>query len=144
MQEADGRPVAGATVSIVGETGLAKTNESGRFSWSPVPPTPFHVILVLPGGQVARPVVVSTLDNGVTIIPVASIADEAVTVLGVAPSIETAPASATTVLSATQIGQRSPETLMQALESIPGVSSVSEGHAAVPAVRGMARGRTLF
>ncbi len=144
VQEVGGTPVAGAMVSIVGETGSAKTNESGRFSWSPIPPTPFHVILVLPGGQVARPVVISTIASGVTIIPVAGIADEAVTVLGVAPSIETAPASATTVLSGTQIAQRNPETLMQALESIPGVSSVSEGHAAVPAVRGMARGRTLF
>ena len=108
VHEADGKPVAGAMVSIVGETGSAKTNESGRFSWSPVPPTPFQVILVLPGGQVARPVLVSTLESGVTLIPVAAIADEAVTVLGVAPSIETAPASATTVLSSTQIAQRSP------------------------------------
>jgi hemoglobin/transferrin/lactoferrin receptor protein len=33
---------------------------------------------------------------------------------------------------------------MQALETVPGVSQVSEGHAAVPAVRGLARGRTLF
>jgi hemoglobin/transferrin/lactoferrin receptor protein len=144
VQEADRKPVAGALVSIVGETGTAKTNASGHFSWSPVPPTPFQVILVLPGGQVARPVVISTIESGVTIIPVAAIADEAVTVLGVAPSIETAPASAMTVLSSTQIAQRSPETLVQALESIPGVSTVSEGHAAVPAVRGMARGRTLF
>ena len=96
VQEADRKPVAGAMVSIVGETGSAKTNESGHFSWSPLPPTPFHVILVLPGGQVARPVVISTIEPGVTIIPVAGIADEAVTVLGVAPSIETAPASATT------------------------------------------------
>src|SRR5688572_31663054 len=88
VHEADGKPVAGAIVSIVGETGSAKTNESGRFSWSPVPPTPFHVLLVLPGGQLARPVLVSTLETGVIVIPVAAIADEAVTVLGVAASIE--------------------------------------------------------
>ena len=33
---------------------------------------------------------------------------------------------------------------MQALETVPGINQVSEGHAAVPAVRGLARGRTLF
>ena len=66
------------------------------------------------------------------------------TVLGAAPSINTTPGSATTVLSGTQIAQRNPENLMQALETVPGINQVSEGHAAVPAVRGLARGRTLF
>jgi hemoglobin/transferrin/lactoferrin receptor protein len=43
-----------------------------------------------------------------------------------------------------QIAQRNPENILQALETVPGISQVSEGHASVPAVRGMARGRTLF
>jgi outer membrane receptor protein involved in Fe transport len=137
-------PVAGASVSIVGETGSARTDQDGRFSWSPLPPVPFQIILVLPGGQVARPVLIETIAEGITPVELASVGDEAVTVLGAAPSVETAPASATTVLSSTQIAQRSPDTLMQALESVPGVNQVSEGHASVPAVRGLARGRTLF
>jgi hemoglobin/transferrin/lactoferrin receptor protein len=33
---------------------------------------------------------------------------------------------------------------MQAIETVPGVNQVSEGQAAVPAVRGLARGRTLL
>ena len=33
---------------------------------------------------------------------------------------------------------------MQALETVPGVNQVSEGHASVPAIRGLARGRTLL
>ena len=33
---------------------------------------------------------------------------------------------------------------MQALENVAGVNQVSEGQAAVPAVRGLARGRTLI
>jgi hemoglobin/transferrin/lactoferrin receptor protein len=144
VHETDRSPVPGATVSIVGETGSARTDQDGRFSWSPVPPLPFQIILVLAGGQVARPVVVEKIDPGVTTVALSSIADEAVTVLGAAPSVETAPASATTVLSSTQIAQRSPETLMQALETVPGVNQVSEGHASVPAVRGLARGRTLL
>jgi len=73
-----------------------------------------------------------------------ALSDEAVTVLGAAPSISAPPGSATTMLSATQIVRRNPENLMQALETVPGINQVSEGHAAVPAVRGLARGRTLF
>jgi outer membrane receptor protein involved in Fe transport len=137
-------PVAGATVSIVGVNGSAQTDEDGRFDWAPAPAVPFQVIVVLPGGIVAQPVIVDALQDGSATIRIKSLADEAVTVLGAAPSITTAPGSATTVLSGTQVSQRVPENLMQALETVPGINQVSEGHASVPAVRGLARGRTLF
>ena len=58
--------------------------------------------------------------------------------------MNTPPGSATTAISNTQISRRTPENLMQALETVPGINQVSEGHAAVPAVRGLARGRTLL
>jgi outer membrane receptor protein involved in Fe transport len=139
-----GAPVAGASVSIPGMTGSARTDDDGRFTWAPVPQVPFQIIVVLSSGQVARPVIVEELREGLTIIRIQSLRDEAVTVLGAAPSITAASAAGTTILSGTQIAQRSPENLMQALETVPGVTQVSEGHAAVPAVRGLARGRTLF
>jgi outer membrane receptor protein involved in Fe transport len=144
VNETTGKPVAGATISIPGDTGSAKTDSEGRFSWEPAPTPPFQLIIVLPGGQVARPVEIASYQDGVADIHVSPLANEAITVLGAAPSIETAPASGTTVLTATQIAQRIPENLIQALETVPGVTQVSEGHAAAPAVRGMARGRTLF
>ncbi len=56
----------------------------------------------------------------------------------------TTPAAGMTLLSSRQITQRAPENLMQALETVPGVNQVSEGHASVPAIRGLARGRTLL
>ena len=139
-----GAPIADASVSIAGAGGSARTDANGRFSWTAAPPVPFQVIVVLSGGQVVRPVTIDALQPGTTVIRVAALTDEAITVLGAAPSIITSPGSATTVLSATQISRRNPENLMQALETVPGISQVSEGHAAVPAVRGMARGRTLF
>ena len=144
VHETTGAPIAGASVSIVGVTGSARTNTDGRFTWAPAPQTPFQVIVVLSGGQVAPPVIVETIQDGTTSIGIRSTTDEAVTVLGAAPSITTAPGSAAAVLSSTQIAQRNPDTLMQALETIPGVNQVSEGHGAVPAVRGLARGRTLL
>jgi hemoglobin/transferrin/lactoferrin receptor protein len=123
--------------------GTAKTDADGRFTWPAAPAPPVQIIVVLPGGQVARPVEISAYTaDGVTV-PVDALADESVTVIGAAPSISAAPASATTLLSATQISRRTPENLMQALETVPGVNAVSEGHASVPAIRGLARGRTL-
>lgn len=142
--QSTGAPVAGAIVSIVGASGSARTDSDGRFTWEPRPALPAQLIVVLPGGQVARPVLLETIDESTTTIAVASVADETVTVLGAAPSIQTSPGNATTILSGTQIAQRSPEHLMQALETVPGINQVSEGHAAVPAVRGLARGRTLI
>jgi outer membrane receptor protein involved in Fe transport len=144
VQEGTGTPVAGASVSIVGVSGSARTDSDGRFTWAPAPPTPFQIIVVLSSGQVARPVIVDAFQEGTTSIQIRGLTDEAVTVLGAAPSINTAPGSAATVLSGTQIARRNPENLMQALETVPGLNQVSEGHAAVPAVRGLARGRTLF
>jgi hemoglobin/transferrin/lactoferrin receptor protein len=140
----DGMPVAGASVSIAGLSGSTRTDSDGRFTWAPAPSIPFQVIVVLPGGELARPIIVDAVQEGTTSIQVSGLADEALTVLGAAPSITTAPGSATTVLSGTQIARRNPENLMQSLETVPGINQVSEGHASVPAVRGLARGRTLF
>lgn len=131
-------------MSVVGVTGSARTDADGKFTWAPAPNTPFQIVVVLANGAVAQPVIVESLADGIATLRIKSVADEAVTVIGAAPSITTAPATATTVLSGSQIRQRNPENLMQALETVPGISQVSEGHASVPAVRGLARGRTLF
>lgn len=144
VNEGTGVPVAGAVISIAGLPGSARTDGLGRFTWEPSPPLPFHVIVVRPGGQVARSVLVERLEGGTATIHVNPLVDESVTVTGAAPSIDWTPASGTTLLSGSQIARRSPEHLMQALETVPGISQVSEGHAAVPAVRGLARGRTLL
>ena len=144
VHENTGTPVAGATVSIVGMSGSVRTDADGRFTWAPQPQMPLQIIVVLAGGQVARPVIVDRLEQAITSIHIRALTDEAVTVLGAAPSIEAPPGSTMTMLSAAQIARRNPENLMQALETVPGINQVSEGHAAVPAVRGLARGRTLF
>ncbi|HXW03902.1 MAG TPA: TonB-dependent receptor [Vicinamibacterales bacterium] len=144
VHETTGIPVAGASVSIVGATGSVRTDADGGFTWVPAPRAPFQIIVVLPGGQVARPVTVDAVQEGVTTMRIGAVSDEAVTVLGAAPSISAPAGSALTVLSGTQIARRNPENLMQALETVPGITQVSEGHASVPAIRGLARGRTLF
>jgi outer membrane receptor protein involved in Fe transport len=134
-----------AEVSILGLPGAVQTDEHGRFVWKPDPVPPFEVLVVLPGGRVLKPVLVETLAQGQPLlIEVSSVIEESLTVTGSAPSIETTAASGTTLLTAREIQTRQPTTLVQALENTAGVAVVSEGQAAVPALRGLASGRTLI
>jgi hemoglobin/transferrin/lactoferrin receptor protein len=143
VDASSGNGVAGATVTIGGTTGAVRTDGDGTFKWERPPTPPFQVIVILPGGQVAAPVEVKSLTSDPVTVQVNAIARESITVIGAAPSISAAPGAATTLLSETQISRRNPENLMQALETVPGINVVSEGHATVPAIRGLARGRTL-
>ncbi len=141
-----GAPVAGAEVSVLGRTGVVRTDADGRFTWTPDPAPPFELLVVLPGGHYMKPVFITHLPaKGVLTIEVSPLVSEIVTVAaGAAPRIETTPGSGMTLLSAHDLEVRQPANLTQALENVAGVSTVSEGHAAVPAVRGLARGRTLI
>jgi hemoglobin/transferrin/lactoferrin receptor protein len=146
LVHADGSAVAHATVSILGHTGSARTDAGGRFRWTPDPVPPFEVLVVLPGGRYMKPVLVDRLPaDGALTIELSALLEESVTVTaGSAPGIESAPASGTALLSSREIELRQPANLTQLLENVAGVSTVSEGQAAVPAVRGLARGRTLI
>lgn len=146
VEKATGRPVPNAEVTILGHPGERFTDSDGRLTWQPAPPPPFELLVVLPGGRFMKPVLVERLPNaGPLVIEVEALVSESVTVsAGAAPSIETTPASGTTLLTAMEIQTRAPTTVTQALENVAGVSSVSEGHASVPAVRGFAAGRTLI
>ena len=141
-----GSPIAGAEVTIIGETGAVRTDRDGRFTWRAQVRPPFVLIVTLPGGLVARPVDVASIDaRAVMTVTVESAVTEDVTVAaGAAPSIDATPGAAMTMLSARDVALRGPGNLLQSLESVPGVNQVSEGQAAVPAVRGLARGRTLI
>jgi outer membrane receptor protein involved in Fe transport len=136
-------PIGDATVMIAGLTGTSKTDADGIFTLDVAPKPPFQLIVVLSTGQVARPIQISDVQTAIQTIPISLATNESLTVVGAAPSVSAAPAAATSMLSNEQISTRTPENLTQALETVPGVSVVSEGHASVPAIRGLARGRTL-
>lgn len=140
-----GRPVANAIVSILGRPGEAITDRDGRFEWKPDPPPPFEILVIDAGGTYAKPVIIRSLDaDSELMVYIASLVSESVTVSGAAPSVESSPASGTTSIRGRDIAVRQPSNLIQALENIAGVNQVSEGQAAAPAVRGLARGRTLI
>jgi outer membrane receptor protein involved in Fe transport len=140
-----GKPVAGAEVGIGGLAGTVRTDTDGRFVWAPDPPLPFTVIVILPGGQLARPVrVLALVETAPLLVQVDPALEESVVISGSAPSVEALPGTATSLLPAADIARRASANVMQALENVPGVSGVAEGQGAVPAIRGLARGRTLL
>lgn len=139
-------PVANAEVTILGRTGTALTDAEGRFTLQPDPRVPFEILVILPGERYMKPYLVESIpEEGPLVVRVSPLVEESLTVTAsAAPDIDSAPASATTLLSHTDIEVRQPVNLIQALENVPGVNKVSDGQAAVPAIRGLARGRTLL
>ena len=144
LDKKTGAPVAGAEVTIVGLPGSVRTDNEGRFSWKPDPRPPFVVVVILPGGRVAKAIEITTLGQPVSLSVESVVSEEVLVTAGVAPSIEASLGAAMTMLSRAEVAQRGPANLMQIVENVPGVNQVSEGQAAVPAVRGLARGRTLI
>jgi len=140
-----GATVAGAEITIVGQPGSVKTDDEGRFQWPLAPLPPIDVIVVLRDGRVARPIRLTALEDTQQLtLTIDATISQAVTVLGVAPTIDASPAASTTLLTSRYLDLRRSQTLGQAIAVIPGVSTIAEGQSAVPAIRGMARGRTLI
>lgn len=140
-----GTPIAGAEVIIVGQRGSVKTDDAGRFRWPIGPLLPIDIIVVLADGRVARPIRLTTLDPAQEFtLSIDAAVSQFVAVLGVAPTVDASPAASTTLLMSRDLALRHAQTLSQAIDGIPGVSAIAEGQAAVPALRGLARGRTLI
>jgi len=146
VMEATGAPIAGAEVSVLGLTGAQRTDTDGRFLWLPDPVAPFEVLVVLPGGRYMKPFLVTSIPaGGLVTIPVRPIVEESVSVTaGAAPSIESPPANGTTIVPKADIESRQPANLAETLENVAGLSRVAPGQAVVPAIRGLAHGRSLI
>ena len=146
VMEATGTPIAGAEVSVLGLTGALRTDTDGRFLWLPDPVAPFEVLIILPGGQYMKPFLVTSVPaGGLVTIPVRPLAEESVIVTaGAAPSIESPPANGTTIVPQPDIESRQPANLADTVENVAGLSRVAAAQNAVPAIRGLAHGRSVI
>ena len=66
ITDAQGKPLPGALVSVLGRTGEAITDADGRFEWKPDPAPPFEILVILPGGIYMKPVLIAALDDGLS------------------------------------------------------------------------------
>jgi hemoglobin/transferrin/lactoferrin receptor protein len=142
----DGRsraPIANAEVTVVGQRGSARTGADGTFQWPLPPVSPMVIVLILPDGRVARPIQLHGVEDvdDVTLVAEAALS-EAVEISGTAALVDVSPGASTSLVTAGDVQLRHPATLGQLLENVAGVSAISEGQSATPAIRGLARGRT--
>ena len=130
---------------MVGQRGVERTDRDGAFRWAVAPQAPLEIIVVFPDGRVAQPIRVTEFNSGADLVlEVQPALAEAMTIVGAAPAIDVSPGASATSLPGAEIALRNAATLSQSVEIIPGVSAISEGQAAAPAIRGLARGRTLI
>ena len=145
IDQRTGLPVAGAEITIVGERGSVRTDDAGGFQWLISPRPPIDIIVVLGDGRVARPIRLTAFESTSKLtLSIDATISQVVTVLGAAPTVDVSPAASSTLLTSRDLDLRQPQSLSQATDVVPGVSTIGEGQSAVPAIRGMARGRTLI
>lgn len=143
LVDADGRPAAGFRVQVVGRTGSAVTAADGSFAFEPGPVPPFQVAVFDPRGTLAGVVLIEAGTSRQVKVPTGGAA-EVVVRGGVAPTTPSAPASAATLFAGETRERTRPARLADVLTEIPGASRLEEGQSVVPALRGLARGRTLI
>jgi outer membrane receptor protein involved in Fe transport len=137
-----GKPIAGAQVSVVDQTGAARTDAEGRFTLIPDPRLPATLVIVGSRGEIFPPVYLESFPAELRLEPAYR---ESITVTtGATPNIEGTPASAPVVVGSEELEQRKPAHVTEAISTIPGVTVRGEGPPAVPVVRGLAGGRTLL
>lgn len=142
LVDSNGKPVAGAQISVLDQRVNARTDAGGRFVMTPDPRLPATFVVIGSRGELFPAVTIDQLSPEVRL-PAAF--RESVTVsLGAAPNIEGTPASAPVVIGSEELEQRKPAHVVEAIAETPGVSIRGEGPPAVPVVRGLAGGRTLL
>lgn len=140
-----GNPLAGARISIGGRPGTILADARGRFTVEPDPVTPFVLLIARPDGVAYRPVTIVHLpEAGALTVEAQSLGETVTVVSGSSPDLELPPAAAVTVIGRSDLEQRRPAHVAEAIQDVPGASASGVGPAAVPALRGLPKGRTLI
>ncbi|HUP59378.1 MAG TPA: TonB-dependent receptor [Thermoanaerobaculia bacterium] len=142
LVDAKGKPVAGAQISVVGQTGSVRTDADGRFAITPDPRLPATLIVIGSAGRIYPPVRIAQFAAAITL--EAAFRETVTVTTGAAPNIEAPPAAAPVVVGQEELEQRKPAHVAEAIAATPGIALRGEGPAAVPVVRGLAGGRTLL
>jgi outer membrane receptor protein involved in Fe transport len=141
-----GAPVAQATVTIVGSSASATTDDSGRFSLSPMPSLPMVLSIFSREGVWLGYVRINELTgpgpHRLRLPPLDRV--EVTLPAGSTPQTLAPPAAATTVVTRAERNGRRPARLVEVLAEVPGAQQLGSGQGAVPSLRGLSRGRTLL
>jgi len=140
-----GKPLASARISIGGRPGTVLADSQGRFTVERNPKTPFVLLIARPDGVAYRPVTVTHLPaQGLLTVTAAPLGETVTVVSGASPDLELPPAAAVAVIGRSDLEQRQPAHVAEAIQDVAGASASGVGPAAVPALRGLPKGRTLI
>ncbi len=139
-----GHPVAGARITVADRQGTVVADGEGRFRVTPDPDPPFVLVVARPDGVVYAPVTVAALPEGVLTVTVEPLGETITVLSGSPPDLEVPPGAQATVLGRTALERRMPRTVAGAVDGVPGASVSGSGPSAVPALRGLPKGRTLL
>lgn len=137
-----GVPAGHFRVSLLGEGRNTLTAEDGGFRFYPPPQFPVRLVAVAPDGRVFGPIEVESPVSRLELPP--TLTETMSVVSGAAPHLDLLPGSVAELLTAGDLEAQKPTRLFQALEEVPGGGRLGDGPDAVPALRNLARGRTLL
>lgn len=144
VQDAQGKPISFARVAILGQPSWIVTDAQGRFSLPEGITPPFSLVVTGSDGVLLGSFQLVEVPREPFSLVVQPKGEEVTVTASRPPDLVTAPATAFTMISQQALEMRSPGQLIDALETVPGVGRVGGDHAAVPAIRGLARFRSLI
>lgn len=140
----DGEPVAGATVRAIGRATSATTGGDGRFVLSAAAAPPVTLLIELADHRVVVLDVAGLDGSGPTRLVVdLALNEEIETFAPVETELEASPGALASSVDLRRARERGDLTLQRALEAVPSTPPRSFDPDAVPALRGLSRGRTL-
>ncbi|MFN3412743.1 MAG: TonB-dependent receptor [Thermoanaerobaculum sp.] len=144
VQDVYGRPIPFARISILGQSGWIVADAKGNFSL-PEKLNPPLVLVVTGADGVVLGSFSFANELPEPLVLVVTPSQETVTVVAARPpDLVVPPATAFSSASQAQIHAEAPAQLVDALATVPGVGRTGFDHAAVPALRGLAKFRSLI
>jgi outer membrane receptor protein involved in Fe transport len=141
-----GAPVPGARIAILGRAGSVAADPKGELRLDAEPAPPFEVGVFSPSGAwlgIVRVESRTTGDDVRDLVLPAARSTEILVSAGAVAALLAPPANPVSLVSKRELEERQPNRLVEAIESLPGISKSDESTSAVPVIRGLARGRTL-
>lgn len=141
----DGKPLAGAHVTVVGLPGSWIADGQGLLELDPAPEAPFVLIVARSDGVALKPLtVIEWVEEEPLTLVVEAVGGTVEVVSAVISDLELPPAAVATILGREELDERVPTSLSDVLATVPGAGRGGEGRSVVPSLRGLPKHRTLI
>lgn len=145
LVSSNGRPLAGAHVTVVGLPGSWIADGQGLVDLDPTPDLPVVLIVARADGVALKPMtLVEWAEEPPQTLVIGAIGGTVEVVSAVISDLELPPAAVATILGREELDQRVPTSLSDVMATVPGAGRGGEGRSVVPSLRGLPKHRTLI